>query len=583
MPPSPAITPPPGRAATLEPVAVERLRRIGRPPLRGEADLMAPGALAALQPSALSCSHYFVERLFRDRWSIRCESLDLDAEGAGIARYGIEAGGRRFEFVALANPPVEGGRSGRVLDGERDMNGGLYEGRATDRQIETMRREMPKIYAGRAEPDTLIWCRSNRSMRVFEHVVGRLAAGRQPDPERIAEIGYLMRNVGIEGNGIYGTRPFLTYGRDHPLGAPYMAQMLAGYMMREFSFDLAEHLARVGSPGAAALDPAFKRFIGIGNGSAIGLVFFVYNRPQFLGRWLEMRERLIASAAALHLADDDPRRATLAALLERAARFVAEDRVGEDGGTANAQRSAELRALAAAFAADATLGRPVRRLLDKAWAECAGATAETVLSCVMDLMPELRDRLLACFVVDEDPPPAPRMRLGDLAGLIERQYGWALATDTETPSANHFVWYQSISNDEPRRGTRDDTPATHNMLRNVVGGVKALLADIRAFGETGDTADFLLAHPEHRHTAQRIEHLRDARFHTPHCNPFAEDFRALDLVRLIMVGFYGLAKPVDYLDRNARGIMFHGAPARGEIGRPLEPGWHLPLMPRAVP
>jgi hypothetical protein len=44
------------------------------------------------------------------------------------------------------------------------------------------------------------------------------------------------------------------------------------------------------------------------------------------------------------------------------------------------------------------------------------------------------------------------------------------------------------------------------------------------------------------------------------------------------VGFYGLEKPVDFLDRNSRGIMFHGAPSREELGGELEPGWYYPLL-----
>ncbi len=559
-------------------VSVHQLRQFGERPLRDDAELMQPERLAGLQPSPLSCSHYFLEHMFRDQWKISCTCFDLDSQGVGIARYSITIGEYHFEFVALANAPVPGGRTARVLTGDRDMNGGLYEGTASEKQIETMRREMPKIYSGRAEPDTLIWCRSNRSTRVFDHVVEALAERRNPDPDLIAETGYLMRNVGIEGNGIYGTRNFLSYGRSHPLALPYMAQMLAGYLMREYSFDLVEHLARVKNPKAATLTPSFKRFIGIGNGSAIGLVFFVYDRPQFVGRWLEMRERLIASAAALRLAPLDPRRDALLALLRKAAVFVAEDQISQVTQENQTHVSRELNTLVDLLEAVPDLLLPVVNLLNEARKKFSQNTAEIVDACVMELLPDLRDQLLNCFLVDEELPLSPAVSVPDLKCLIEKRYGWALTMDSESDLANYFVWYRSTSNDEPRRGTRNDTSISDNMLYRIAAKVKALHADLQAFDREEGIAEFLLAHPEHRFSVQRIELLAEARFHTPQCNPCAREFIALNLVRLIMVGFYGLAKPVDFLDRNTRGILFHGAPSRGDIGSKLESGWHFPLL-----
>ncbi|NED90611.1 hypothetical protein G3I76_62340, partial [Streptomyces sp. SID11233] len=67
--------------------------------------------------------------------------------------------------------------------------------------IEHTRNEMPRLYHGRATAHTLTWCRANRSLRVFAHVVEALAAGRQPDTVALARVGYLMRNIGLDGNG----------------------------------------------------------------------------------------------------------------------------------------------------------------------------------------------------------------------------------------------------------------------------------------------------------------------------------------------------------------------------------------------
>lgn len=55
------------------------------------------------------------------------------------------------------------------------MTGALFDGTADDSELAHTEREMPKLYGGRATAHTLVWCRSNRSLRLFEHVVSSLA------------------------------------------------------------------------------------------------------------------------------------------------------------------------------------------------------------------------------------------------------------------------------------------------------------------------------------------------------------------------------------------------------------------------
>src|SRR5205085_1443864 len=150
-----------------------------------------------------------------------------------------------------------------------------------------------KLYAGRATPGTLIWCRSNRSARVFNHTVESLAAGRQPDVAVLADACYLMRNTGLDGNGTFGTRSYRALEDTHPLRRPLDAQMLCAYMMRVFSVDLVNHLARCRSPKAVGLAPEIATFLGVGNGSALGLNLFVNNHPRLIHRWLDAREQAI--------------------------------------------------------------------------------------------------------------------------------------------------------------------------------------------------------------------------------------------------------------------------------------------------
>jgi hypothetical protein len=63
---------------------------------------------------------------------------------------------------------------------------------------------VPKQEAGRISDRELVLSRANRSGRLWEHVVDRLAEGQQPDPARIDEVGYLMRTTAVYGSGKFG-------------------------------------------------------------------------------------------------------------------------------------------------------------------------------------------------------------------------------------------------------------------------------------------------------------------------------------------------------------------------------------------
>ncbi len=270
--------------------------------------VMRPERLGAMQPSRLSLSRALMLKALRERWHIERHRFDIDAEARGTAVYEILAPGRSFTFCAFSVSPQRSGRTGRIIGRAWDMQGALLEGPPDEAAIEATRNELPKLYQGRATPGTLVWCRSNRSMRVFETTVAALAEGRQPDIATLASACYLMRNTGLDGNGTFGTRSFLALEADHPLRGALAAQMLTAVMMREFAADLVECLARHRAPArAVALSPEIRRFLGVGNGSALGLMFFVNNHPRLIHAWIAAREEAIALAKALPLGAGDAR------------------------------------------------------------------------------------------------------------------------------------------------------------------------------------------------------------------------------------------------------------------------------------
>ncbi|MBI0538186.1 hypothetical protein D9599_21720 [Roseomonas sp. KE2513] len=546
---------------------------------------MRPARLAAFQPSRISCSRALMAQAIAERWRIATRRFEIGADSAGTAVYEIETPGGTFSFLAFSNTPQRAGRTGRIIARTWDMTGALIEGVADEQVIETTRRELPKLYAGRATPGTLIWCRSNRSMRVFDATVEALASGRQPEAALVAQSCYLMRNTGLDGNGTFGTRSFLALERGHALRHPLAAQMLAAYMMREFAADLANHLAALRSPDAVALSPEIRRFLGIGNGSALGLILFINNHPRLIDAWIGAREEAIAAARALPVVPGDTRLVHLEALVRRAAVFRREDRMVYDAFAPSALIAEELDAVAGLVASLRERGSDAAYPLDELGRQVAARfhpeTEETLLSLLIELVPELADHLARSMIVSEEMEVTPSMTIGALRAILHREYAWALAWDMTAPGAYEQVWYKSATAEEPRRGPiAEAPPGTFNLGLDVPGLVQALNAALEGRDPTEPVARLLLARPDLRQITARVQSLAGLRYHQPRVNIMAGDFVPAHLVRLMNVALHGVDKTRDYLARNLRGVLFHGAPTATDLAAGASPDWFYPPEPQ---
>ncbi|MFV0491718.1 MAG: hypothetical protein ACK5M4_07855 [Pseudorhodobacter sp.] len=559
----------------------------GRPMPRDWQEIMQPERLAVMQPSRISGTRSFMARMIRERWDISIERFDVDAQAEGTIVYSIKAGDQEFSFIAFSYPPRSEGRTGRIIGRAWDMKGTLNEGPATEEDIESARRNLPLLYRGRATSNALIWCRCNRSMRAFDATLAALADGRQPAIGDLNSICYLMRNTGLDGNGTFGTRSFPSLGADHALGGVLEAQILVAYLMREFSCDLVEHLARLRSDRAVPLDPAIRRYLGVGNGSALGLIFFIQKHPRLIHAWMAAREGAIAAARGLELGQRDPRIAELIALTKRAALFREQDRMVYETFTSSAEVAQELRGLLPLLEELRDKGSiegrvetfPLDAIVRIAGARVTPETQETFLSLLIELVPETVDTLLASVEGQDEFTVDATMSTKALTALIDENYRWALDMDMSAPDAQDFVWYKSETAEEPRRGLRVEVPDARDLGLDLPGEMQRLRHDLAAVPGDRTMAHFLLAHPEHRLLVARVQGLRDMHLHTPLANINSGSFIPIHLVRLMNVAFHGIDKTRDFLNRNLRGVLFHGAPTRDDIRAGRGEGWFYPEEP----
>jgi hypothetical protein len=547
---------------------------------------MQPERLSALKQTRLSFARLLMDKMVEEEWEIAVERSDLDANGVGRLVYRIETPSRRLSFGVFSHDP-DGENTDRIVADNWDMWGFLCEGRATPSLMDDQFEELPEVREGRATPEIVIWTRANRSSRFFGHVVDSLAAGHQPDVEFCAQGGYLMRSSGYYGNGLNGTKDFRAMDGDHPLKGPYMAQMLSVYLLRLFSYDLAEHIATARNESAPAIDRDIKRYLGTGNSSGIGIVHYVVNHPQLINAWLRAREVALARVKDTRPAPGDLDR--FGTILTDARRWFAEDEsdtkeyfLSKDRIAAGLERiDRRVDATYRGVEAPPTW----EPLCEWAEAELEMETAELLHSLLLDTHPAACRGLKSALTVSEQSDVEPSTSVATLRSILESDYRWALDIDMERPDATRYFWYRSVDSEEPRLGIRGEHDyEEYGLPIDIARQVQTLAADLGEYDDAASVADLLFDHPEHRSIVERIQTVHDLPYAEVRTNPLDAEFVPLSMISCLKA-LWGIQKAHPKSQGWVRGTFFQGAPLPADIrnGNGAGVEWLYPSRPARAP
>jgi hypothetical protein len=422
---------------------------------------------------------------------------------------------------------------------------------------------VPLQEAGRQHPRLLVISRANKSVRAFATVSAALASGQQPDIDHLKEAGYLYRTTAVYGNGKFGIADFDRLKGYQDFWQPFSAQMAAVYMLREFSVDQVEHIARQSEPGrAVALHPDARRYLGIGNSTGLGMAPFLINHPQLISQWVWVRERALAAAVAQPPSEHDRER--MLALCHRAAAYLADTHV-EDAPqrVRNSEAHQELTQVLGWLELVPLNEALWQQLLDWAQTQLSLETQELLNTLLIELYPQQVDALNDTMGADENLDLTPDMPLIQLKQILETHFDWAIYADYECEDARYWFWYQSAEKEEPRLGVRGEelgeekelalaiAPAAQRVYRDLA---ELLEAQPRAL-----TIDLLMAFPEHMRVIRRIQTMAATVYGEIRANLWHRDMKPMHLLRA-KLSFLGAHRFDPKGDRWVRVTFFQGAP-----------------------
>lgn len=572
----------------MEPALDQSLRPGAAAPahLRAPDVVMRLARLGSFHQTRLSFVRVLLRRLAREGWTFSRPVWNIDARGEGHAVYEARGNGRVYSLVAFARDLDPAKRTDRVIAEEWDATFALHDGVPTRADIERLSRNVPKQEAGRCSAAEIVLARANKSVRLFDLVADWLARGEQPDAAELDAVGYLMRTTAVYGSGKFGLVDHEAIRERPEFSGPFAAEMLAVWLIRAYTVDLVEHMARVRSPETAvAMDRTLRRRLGVGNSTGLGMAPFLVTHAALIDRWIAARETALARVRAVRRASDREA-ATFLDMLARG-RHQMEGWTVDD--PVQAARIEGLRRDIATLSAHV---RSTDLCADFAWddlcrfaEERLGLEAqEFLVTLLVEPYGHLVDDLADTMACDE----ARRFEidgsatLDALAGAIDAAYGFALATDFRTPDATARFWYVSEEKLEPRLGERalDEGTALEQPLA-VARDVAALRRTLRDYPPETRVAAFLLDHPGFRHIVRRVQVAAKAPYAEIRDNLIDAAMRPIDLLRC-KLSFFGASGFDPRSDRWVRIALFRYAPFPDEFHRLAPDDWAIPPHGPAV-
>jgi len=257
--------------------------------LRDPNIIMKLSRLGSFHQSRLSFLRSFLNE-FKD-WDYKKDLFELDKNGFGVAVYSFKKEKRVYSLVCFANKINDNDRSDRVIATKWDAAFTLHDGIPSKDDIERLKNEVPKQEVGRLSYKELTLSRANKSVRVFDHVVESLSNGNQPNLDLLEKVGYLYRTTAVYGSGKFGLADRFRIKNREEINGPFRLEMMLVYLVRQFTFDQVNHVAKYKNPKKAIkLDPKICKNLGIGNSTGLGMAPFIVNHPTLLNNWIICRE-----------------------------------------------------------------------------------------------------------------------------------------------------------------------------------------------------------------------------------------------------------------------------------------------------
>jgi hypothetical protein len=543
--------------------------------LRNPNIVMKLSKLGSFHQSKLSFLRSFLKEF--KNWDYKRDLFELNENGYGTAVYSFKKNNRVYSLICFANQLKEDERSDRVIATKWDAAFTLHDGVPTKKDIERLRNEVPKQEVGRLSCKELTLSRANKSVRVFNHVVGSLSEGKQPDISLLSSVGYLYRTTAVYGSGKFGLADRFRIKDREEIYGPFRLEMMLVYLVRQFTFDQVNHVAKNKNPKkAVSLDLNICRSLGIGNSTGLGMAPFIVNHPTLLNNWVLAREtalKEIREIKNIEKKDSDLFKEYLKKSIKNITSWNTDSEYQQNKIKFLLK---DLNNFIGFIDKDFNFSNEFAFNTIYQWVEknSGDECIEYVVSMMMEPYDKIVDPLVNKMSSEEEQYfniPTNRTVL-ELRNILESKYQQILKIDFSINENNQNFWFISKNKEEPRLADRfkekgSDLEQPLAIARDIKKLYEALLVS-----KNSSTIDrFLLNNNHLRHVVRRAFIIEKFPYSEIQDNTIGKSIVPIDMLRL-KLSFFGALKFDPRSDKWLRICMFQGAPLPEQL-KNHDDGW----------
>ena len=531
--------------------------------LRDPNKVMKLSRLGSFHQSRLSFLRSFLKE-FKD-WEYNRDLFEIDNDGFGTAVYSFRKNKRVYSLICFANKIDDSERSDRVIATKWDAAFTLHDGIPKKKDIERLKNEVPKQEVGRMSYKELTLSRANKSVRVFNHVIERLSEGLQPDLDLLSKVGYLYRTTAVYGSGKFGLADRFRIKNREEINGPFRLEMMLVYLVRQFTFDQVNHIAKCRNPKKAiTLDEKICKNLGIGNSTGLGMAPFIVNHPTLLNNWILMRETALKKIREIKNVKEKDYLLFLGCLKSSIKNIT----------SWNSDSEYQIKKIKSLLEDIQKFIKFFEMKLDKNkdylfneiynWVEentCEEAT-EYVVSIMLEPYGEIVDPLIQKMSSEEEKYfniPTKRTT-DDMIKILKNRYSEILKIDFNNRENNQNFWFISKNKEEPRLADRfEEHGSDLEQPLAIARDIKRLHEKLESLDKNISVAKFLSDNNQLRHVVRRVFIIEKFPYSEIQDNTISKSIMPIDMLRL-KLSFFGALKFDPRSDKWLRICMFQGAP-----------------------
>jgi len=536
--------------------------------LRDPSVVMKLSRLGSFHQSKLSFLRSFI-REFKD-WNYKRNLFDLDKRGYGTAVYSFEKNERNYSLVCFSQHIEPHERSDRVIATKWDAAFVLHDGIPTDKDINRLRENVPKQEIGRVSYKELTLSRANKSVRAFEHVVDSLSNGKQPNKDLLGKVGYLYRTTAVYGSGKFGLADRFRIKDRKEIYGPFRLEMMLVYLVRQFTFDQVNHIAKSKNPDKAVeLNNDIARNLGIGNSTGLGMAPFIVNHPTLLHNWIFCREKALQDIRSIK----EVKTSDFKLFKE----CFNKSKLGVDTWlTENQYQIKKINTLKFGLSKftkyiEKECSAKINYLWNKIYIWIEKNLEEECIEYIVSMMMEPYDKIINPLINEMSSEeekyftiPTDR-KVSELKAIIENNYKSIINIDFKEKNNTSNFWFISKNKEEPRVANRyEESGAELEQPLAIARDIKLLYERLVNAKQTDTVAEFLLNNEDIRHVVRRAFIVERFPYSEIQDNTIGASLMPIDMLRL-KLSFFGAVKFDPKSDKWLRINMYQGAPLPHEM------------------